>query len=344
MMMGLQGAGKTTTIAKFAFYLKKEAAKKNKKRKILCASVDFYRPAAIDQLEIVSKQAGVDFYRATATNAQDAAREIQAYARSKGYEHLFLDTAGRLHVDNTMLLELKNIDNALQPRHKLLVLDAMTGQESLSVARAFEQAVGFNAAVLSKADSDSRGGAAFSFRYALKRPIAFVGVGEKHADLELFHPERAAKRMLGLGDIDTLLEKADEHIKENEQKKIHQSWESGRFNLDDFAQQMGMINRLGSFSKLMKYMPGMGSMNISDSMLEQGEQEMSQFKAILSSMTLKERVCPKVLNPSRKTRIACGAGVGVDQVDKLLSRFEQMQQYAKLLKKSGGIQNMFRGR
>lgn len=341
MVMGLQGSGKTTTIAKLAYFLKKEAEKRNKTRRILVASVDFYRPAAVDQLQVVAGQAGVDFYRAQSTDPLEAALEIQRYWKDNRYEILLLDTAGRLHVDSPMLQELQAIDRELQPKQKLLVLDAMTGQESLAVARAFDQAIGFQSAILSKTDSDSRGGSAFSFRYALKKPIVFIGTGEKVENLDQFHPERVAGRMLGMGDIKTLIEQAEQKIKKSEQDQMANSFEQGKMTLNDFAQQMDMVNRLGSLSSVMKYIPGMGSAQIPEGALEQGQREMVRFRAIISSMTLKERIYPRVLNDSRKQRVAKGAGVGVSEVNKLLSRFDQMQQYAKLVKKSGGLRNLF---
>jgi signal recognition particle subunit SRP54 len=342
MMIGLQGSGKTTTLGKLAFYLRTLAQEKKINYRILVASVDYYRPAAIDQLAIVAQKAHVDFYRAASNEPIAAAAEIQEHARKNQYNILLLDTAGRLHIDNTMLAELRTIDSMLQPHHKILVLDAMTGQESLTVARAFEQGVGFDGSILSKADSDARGGAAFSFRYALKKPILFIGTGEKVEDLALFHPERAASRMLGMGDMQSLIERANQKIKEQEQRDVYNSWEKGELTLNDFAQQMDMVNRLGSLSSVMKYMPGLGSMNISSDMVEKGQQEMRRFRAIINSMTPKERIYTRLLNDSRKRRIAKGAGVTIAEIDKLLTRFVNMQQYAKLIKKSGGLRNVFK--
>ena len=342
MVMGLQGSGKTTTIAKLAYYIKQEAKKRGKERRILVASVDYYRPAALDQLEILAQQAGVSFFRAESNDPVTAAGQIYDHFKANQYELLFLDTAGRLHVDNVMIEELRTIDSNLRPKHKLLVLDAMTGQESLAVARAFEQGVGFQGAVLTKTDSDTRGGAAFSFRYALKKPIVFMGSGEKLDDLELFYPERAASRMLGMGDIKSLIEKAEQKIKAVDQQAVYRSFQDGKMNLQDFAQQMDMVNKLGSLSSIMKYMPGMGNISISSDHMEQGQQEMKRFRAIISSMTQKERVYPRILSDSRKGRIAKGAGVVVAEVNKLLSRFEHMQQYAKLIKKSGGLGRFFK--
>ncbi len=342
MVMGLQGSGKTTTIAKLAYQLKKQAKKSNKKLRILVGSVDFYRPAAIDQLEIVAQQAQADFYRAQAVNPVAAAQELYERFKNERYDHLLLDTAGRLHIDSKMLQELKSIDNELQPQHKLLVLDAMTGQESLAVARAFDEAIGFQAAILSKTDSDTRGGAAFSFRYALKKPIIFIGTGEKVEQLDQFHADRVASRMLGMGDIQSLIERADEKIKASEQERMSRSFEQGQMTLEDFAQQMDMVNRMGSLSSLMKYIPGMGNAQVSSETIEQGQVEMGRFRAIISSMTCKERLYPRLLNPSRRKRVAQGAGVGAQEVDKLLSRFAQMQQYAKLIRKSGGFRQFFK--
>ncbi len=335
MVLGLQGAGKTTTLAKLAHFVQKQAKKRGKKRNILLASVDFYRPAAIDQLEILAGQVGVTFYRASSNDPVQAAQEIVAYAKAHGIEMVFVDTAGRLHVDDSMLQELKDVETVLKPKYKFLVLDAMTGQESLNVALAFEKAVQFNAAILTKMDSDSRAGAAFSFRYILKKPIAFVGVGEKIDDLDQFYPERMADRILGMGDILSLIEKAEEQIEKKEQDKVYNSFKSGKLTLQDFADQMGMVGKFGSLSKLMKYIPGMSGLNISQEMLDQGESEMKKFKAIISSMTAKEKLFPKILDASRKKRIAKGAGVTVTQVNSLLQRFEQSQQYVKLFKRFG---------
>lgn len=335
MVMGLQGSGKTTTLAKCAHFVQKQAQKRGKTRKILLASVDFYRPAAVDQLEILAQQVGVSFYRASQKDPVQAAREISQYARKEQFELLFLDTAGRLHIDSNLLQELREIDALLKPKYKFLVLDAMTGQESLNVARAFEQGVSFNAAILTKMDSDTRGGAAFSFRYSLKKPVIFIGTGEKVDDFEYFHPERMADRILGMGDVLTLIEKADEKIEKSEQESMMRSLKRGKLTLEDFANQLSMVGRLGSLTKLAQYLPGMGGANISPDMLQKGESEMKKFKAILSSMTQQERLSPRVLDGSRKKRIARGAGVDLSDINTLLKRFEQSQQFAKLFKRSG---------
>ncbi|NBV40673.1 signal recognition particle protein [bacterium] len=334
VIMGLQGSGKTTTLAKLAYFIKKEAQKRGKKRYILCASLDYYRPAAIDQLEILAKQVDIEFYRAKATHPIQAAHEIMDYAKQKGFDQVFVDTAGRLHVDQDMMLELEQIVKIVKPKYSFLVLDAMTGQESLKVAQSFENAVGFGYGILSKMDSNTKAGAAFAFRYVLKKPILFMGTGEKPEDLELFRPERIAKRMLGMGDIATLLENAQEKIAQQDQDKMASVLSSGKITLEDFAQQLSMMNKFGSLSSVIKYLPGMSKVSISQEQLERGDKELKRFKAIISSMTRKERLVPQILDGSRKQRVAKGAGVSVQDVNILLERFEQSKHFVKLFKKN----------
>ena len=342
MLLGLQGSGKTTTSAKLAQLMQKEAQAKGKTRRILLASVDFYRPAAIDQLEILAKKIQVSFFRPTATNPVKAAQEIYSYYQKELFELLFLDTAGRLHIDEAMIQEVQQIDKQLKPKYKILVLDAMTGQESLQVAQSFNQSIGFDGAILTKLDSNTRAGAAFAFRYALKKPILFVGSGEKIEDIERLYPERLAGRILGMGDLATLAEKADEKIKISETQNLEKALQKGHLSLQDFADQMKMIQKLGSLSQLMQYMPGASSQAISPQMIEKGEAELKKFEAIVSSMTPKERVIPRILDASRKRRIAKGAGVEVSDINLLLERFEQSQQYVKLLKKFGRMPGLFK--
>jgi signal recognition particle subunit SRP54 len=340
MVMGLQGSGKTTSIAKIARFIEK--AHPQKKPKILLASVDFYRPAAIDQLAILAKQVACPFYRATAQEVVLAAQEIYNYFQAQQYDLLLLDTAGRLHVDNALLKELRDIEARVHPRYKFLVLDAMTGQESLTVARGFEQAVGFTHALMSKMDSDTRGGAAFSFRYALQKPIQFIGTGEKIEHLEVFYPERMVGRILGKGDLVSLAEKANEKVKQSEQEAAYQAFMKGNFTLQDFLKQMDMMSRIGSLSSILSYFPGAQNSMLSPEKLEQGEREMKKFKAIINSMTVKERLQPGILDNARKKRVAAGAGVAVSEVNNLLQRFEQSKQYVKLLKKFGLFNNVFK--
>lgn len=252
-----------------------------------------------------------------------------------------LDTAGRLHVDQVLLQELKAIDHALKPKYKLLVLDAMTGQESLRVAQEFDKAVGFSQVILSKMDSGARGGAAFGFKYVLKKDIIFIGSGEKVSDLEPFRAERMASRIIGMGDMMTLVERAQEKIKESESERMYKSLQAGKLSLEDFAQQLEMMGRLGSLSTVMKLMPGLTG-QVSDSAISQGERDLKIFKALLSSMTPKERANHTILNESRNKRIARGAGVAVSEMNRFLERFEQTQQFVKMFKKMGRLNPFFK--
>lgn len=335
MVMGLQGSGKTTSIAKMAYWARKHAQKNGKGCKVLVSSVDFYRPAAVEQLRQLAQQIDVSFYHSSYTEPIRAAEDSTEYFRKNKFDLFFLDTAGRLHIDNTMIQELRDIDGSINPGYKFLILDAMTGQESLHVAQAFDQVVGFNGALLTKMDSETRGGAAFAFRYAIKKPIYFVGTGEKIDELEFFYPDRVAGRILGMGDVHSLIEKAEEKIKKSDQEAFYKSYKKNTLTLDDFAKQMAMVNKIGSLRSLVKYIPGLNSTTISDEMIEQGESEMKKFNAIISSMTPKERMFTKILDGSRKKRIARGAGVHVSDVNMLLQRFEQSLQYVKLFKKMG---------
>lgn len=323
MVLGVQGSGKTTTLAKLGHFLAHLQKNKNKKCRILAGSVDFYRPAAIDQLEVVAAQAGIDFRRAVATDPVKAAIELQAYARDGGYDVLLLDTAGRMHVDEGLIAELAAIDRVIKPAHKLLVLDSMTGQESLRIARTFDEKIGFSGAILTKTDSETRGGCAFAFRYELKKPILFVGIGEKVADLERFYPERAATQMLGMGDMTSLAERLEAQLHRDEQEQLARGLQKKNFTLEDFALQLDMISKIGSLGSLMRYIPGASQLGISPDELERGEQDMKKFRAMIRAMTRKERLVPRILNLSRKQRIARGAGVLIEDVDRFLVRFEE---------------------
>jgi signal recognition particle subunit SRP54 len=336
MVMGLQGSGKTTTIGKLVYRIKKDADKNGVTRKILVGSIDFYRPAAIDQLEVLAKQVGVTFYRAQSADPVLAAKEILSFSHQEGFDLLVLDTAGRLHIDNRMLQEMQEVDALVRPSHKLLVLDAMTGQESLAVAKAFDDTIGFHAAILTKMDSDTRGGAAFSFRFVLKKPIVFTGEGEKMTDLSPFYPDRAAERILGMGDLRSLIERAEEKMTLSERAKAEKSFSEKSFSLQDFADQMSIMNRLGSFAQVLKYMPGM-STQISPEVIQRGERELSKFRAVICSMTPKERLNPAILDDARRLRIAKGAGAQVADIGILLKRFEEAKQYVKLLDKFGSV-------
>ena len=333
MVLGLQGSGKTTTIGKLAQMFKEQAQARGKARRIMVASVDFYRPAAIDQLEILARKADVLFYRSPQTDPVAAAKDIRAQAKKELVDVLLLDTAGRLHVDVALLDELKKIDAAVNPTYKILVLDAMIGQESLAVAKAFNEAVGFMGALLTKMDSDTRGGVAFAFRYALNKPILFAAVGEKLEDLQPFRPERMASRIMGMGDMQTLFEEAEKKIKQADQEVLSRSMEKGSFTLNDFAASMSMMSSLGSISSITKYLPGNMGLKMTPEQAQTVEVELKKFKAIMSSMTPKERMVPTLLDGSRKKRIADGAGVTPADINVLLARFEQIKQYAKLMRK-----------
>lgn len=333
LVMGLQGAGKTTTLGKLARLIMAQAEKRGKTRRVLLASVDYYRPAAIEQLELLAQRVGCLFYRATSNNPVEAAREIVRYAEREHVEILLLDTAGRLHMDEQLLQELAAIDALVKPKYKLLVVDGMMGQESLKVAQAFHDRIGFTGGIVTKMDSNARAGVTFAFRYALQKPLLYMGTGEGLDDFEPFMPDRVAKRMLDMGDMATLVEKAEEKIKQSEHDRLKKSFNDGRMTLQDFADQLSMVNKMGSLSSLMKYLPGMGQFKIDADMMQKGEQEMKQFRAIIGSMTYKERVYPKVLDNSRKKRIASGSGVTVADVNVLLERFEQNQQFVKMFKK-----------
>jgi signal recognition particle subunit SRP54 len=335
MVMGLQGAGKTTTIAKLVSYVQKQAQKKGKKRRIGVGSVDFYRPAAVDQLKVLSERVDAHFIESSYKDPVSAAQDIADQAKKNHIDILFLDTAGRLHVDNDMLYELQQIDTHVRPKYKFLVVDAMTGQESLNVARAFDENVGFTGSIITKMDSEARGGLAFAFRYKIKKPILFVATGEKTDDLEPFRAERMTTRIIGMGDVKSLVEKAEEKIKKSEQQELYKSFSKGKITLQDFASHMDMVSRLGSLSHVLKFLPGASSMGISPDMIEKGEGEMKKFKAIISSMTPKERCNAQILDPSRKKRVAQGSGLSVADVNALLTRFEQSQQFLKHFKKMG---------
>jgi signal recognition particle subunit SRP54 len=342
MVMGLQGSGKTTTVAKLASFILQEAERCAKPRRVLVASIDFYRPAAIEQLAYVAEQAGCSFFKSAKKEPIGAIAEIQDYYRKNAFDLLILDTAGRLHTDDALLGELRAIDVILRPKYKILVLDSMTGQESFAVAKAFESVVGFGYAILTKMDSDTKGGAAFAFRYALNKPIIFTGSGEKVADLELFHPDRVAGRLLDIGDLETLLEKTRCVVDENKQEQVYDSLMKGTFNFHDFAEQCDIMKKIGSFAQVASYLPGLGS-KMSTQEFDKGERALRKFRAIINSMTPRERTQPALLHrsESRKKRIAKGAGVGIEDVHFLLKRFEEAKQFAKMIKNTDSLKKMF---
>lgn len=321
MLAGLQGAGKTTFAAKLAKFLKKQ------NEKLLLVGVDVYRPAAIKQLQVLGQQIGVDVYSeenskdvvGIATRAIEKAKEINA-------TYMIVDTAGRLHVDETLMEELKKLKKAIKPQEILLVVDAMIGQDAVNLAESFNNALSVDGVILTKLDGDTRGGAALSIKAVVGKPIKFIGVGEKLNDIEIFHPDRLVSRILGMGDVVSLVEKAQEVIDENEAKSLEEKIKSQKFDLNDFLKQLQTIKRLGSLGGILKLIPGMPK--IDD--LAPAEKEMKKVEAIIQSMTKEERKKPDILKASRKIRIAKGSGTEVSDVNKLLKQFDQMKSMMKM--------------
>ena len=321
MLAGLQGAGKTTFAAKLAKFLKKQ------NEKLLLVGVDVYRPAAIKQLQVLGQQIGVDVYSeenskdvvGIATRAIEKAKEINA-------TYMIVDTAGRLHVDETLMEELKELKKAIKPQEILLVVDAMIGQDAVNLAESFNNTLSVDGVILTKLDGDTRGGAALSIKAVVGKPIKFIGVGEKLNDIEIFHPDRLVSRILGMGDVVSLVEKAQEVIDENEAKSLEEKIKSQKFDLNDFLKQLQTIKRLGSLGGILKLIPGIPK--IDD--LAPAEKEMKKVEAIIQSMTKEERKKPDILKASRKIRIAKGSGTEVSDVNKLLKQFDQMKSMMKM--------------
>ncbi len=321
MLAGLQGAGKTTFAAKLAKFLKKQ------NEKLLLVGVDVYRPAAIKQLQVLGQQIGVDVY--SEENSKDvvgiAPRAIEK-AKEINATYMIVDTAGRLHVDETLMEELKELKKAIKPQEILLVVDAMIGQDAVNLAESFNNALSVDGVILTKLDGDTRGGAALSIKAVVGKPIKFIGVGEKLNDIEIFHPDRLVSRILGMGDVVSLVEKAQEVIDENEAKSLEEKIKSQKFDLNDFLKQLQTIKRLGSLGGILKLIPGMPK--IDD--LAPAEKEMKKVEAIIQSMTKEERKKPDILKASRKIRIAKGSGTEVSDVNKLLKQFDQMKSMMKM--------------
>lgn len=326
MMVGLQGSGKTTTASKIAYLMKK----KNNKKPLLVA-LDVYRPAAIDQLITLAKSIDVEcYYDKESKDVVTIASNALKYAREKGFDLVILDTAGRLQVDEVLMEELKNVNAVIKPKEVLLVVDAMSGQDSVNVAKEFNDKLRITGLVMSKLDGDARGGAALSIKHLTGIPIKFSGVGEKIEDLEVFYPERMAERILGMGDVLTLIEKAQENIDEKQAKKTVNKMMNGTFTLDDMLEQMNSMNKIGSMKGLMKLIPGMPK--ISDEQEKQANEQMKKTKAVISSMTLEERKNPAILKASRKIRIAKGSGTQASDVNRVLNQYEKMKEMMKQMK------------
>ena len=331
MMAGLQGAGKTTTTAKIAAKLK------SKGRKPLLAACDVYRPAAIRQLEINGEKVGVEvFSMGDKQNPVDIAKAAIEHARNNGYNVVILDTAGRLHVDESMMEELENIKAAVDVYQTILVVDAMTGQDAVNVADTFNQKVGIDGVILTKLDGDTRGGAALSIKATCGKPILYVGLGEKLSDLEQFYPDRMASRILGMGDVMSLIEKAQANIDEEKARSMEQKLKKAQLGFDDYLENMNQMKNMGGMRKLLEMLPGMGGGQLKQIEDAMDEKKMAQIEAMILSMTPKERANPDLLNPSRKKRIAAGAGVDISEVNKLVKQFEQSR---KMMKQMGGMMN-----
>ena len=316
MMCGLQGAGKTTHCAKLALMLKNQGSRP------LLAACDIYRPAAIKQLQVVGEQAGVPVFEMGQTDPVVIAREAVKYAKDHGHDYVFLDTAGRLHIDETLMEELQNIKAEVHPHEIMLVVDAMLGQDAVNVARTFNDALGIDGLILTKLDGDTRGGAALSARAVTGKPIKFIGVGEKLEDLDVFHPDRMASRILGMGDMLSLIEKAEQKLDEKKAAELEEKLRRNKFDLNDLMDQIDQIHRLGSVKDLLGMIPGVGN-KIRDVDIDEGQ--FDKIKAIIFSMTPAERANPDIINPSRKRRIAAGCGKQVEDVNRLLSQYRQMQ-------------------
>ena len=335
LMAGLQGAGKTTATAKLGLHLKDQG------RKTLLVAADVYRPAAIDQLQTLGGQIGVEVFSLGAeAKPEDIAAAGIEKARAEGFDTVLIDTAGRLQIDTAMMQEMVRIRQAAQPDEVLLVVDSMIGQEAAELTRAFHEQVGITGAVLTKLDGDSRGGAALSIRKVSGAPIKFIGTGEKVEALQPFHPERMASRILGMGDVLTLVEKATKEVELADVERMQRKLQEASFDFSDFVQQMRLIKRMGSLGGLMKLIPGMNK--IDDGMLKQGEQQLKRIEAMIGSMTQAERENPDLLAsaPSRRRRIAGGSGHTPAEVDKVLADFQKMRGFMQQMTRGGGMPGM----
>lgn len=322
MLVGLQGSGKTTTIAKLANFLRKKHSKKP-----LLVACDVYRPAAIDQLKQLGKQLNIEVYEEGKQDPVEIASNAFKYAKENGYDYVLIDTAGRLHIDEELMDELVRIKDTVKPDEILLVIDSMMGQDAINVITGFNDTLPLSGVVLTKLDGDTKGGVALSVRHLTNVPIKFIGVSEKLDGLDFFDPERAAGRILGMGDIVSLVEKATEAIDEKEAEKTAKRMQQGKFDLEDFLSTMKQIKKLGPLENLLKLIPGAKKMGLNDIKID--PKQMAHIEAIVLSMTPKERRNPDIIKASRKTRIAAGSGTSVQEVNRLLQQFEQMKKMMK---------------
>ena len=339
MMAGLQGAGKTTTAAKIAGKLKQKG------RKPLLAACDIYRPAAIAQLKVNGEKQGVEvFAMGDGHKPANIAKAAYEHAAKHDFNVLILDTAGRLHIDEDMMDELCEIKNNVDVTQTVLVVDAMTGQDAVNVASTFQDKIGIDGVILTKLDGDTRGGAALSIRAVTGKPILYVGMGEKLSDLEQFYPDRMASRILGMGDVLTLIEKAQEEIDEDKARALEQKMRKAEFGFDDYLESMNQMKKMGGLSSILGMMPGIGGAQLQEIENAMDEKKMARIEGIIYSMTPKERANPSILNPSRKRRIANGAGVDISEVNRLVKQFEQSKKMMKQMPGLMGGKGMKRGR
>ena len=342
LMCGLQGSGKTTHSAKLAKMLRGQG------HRPLLVACDVYRPAAIDQLKVVGEKAGVPVFDMGTENPVTIAKKAVAHARDHGNDYVLLDTAGRLHIDEQLMDELKNIRAAVEPAEILLVVDAMTGQDAVNVASAFDEALGITGVILTKLDGDTRGGAALSVRAVTGKPIKFAGMGEKLDDLEVFHPDRMASRILGMGDVMSLIEKAEKQLSDKEAEEMARKLQEDRFDLNDLLEQFRQIQKMGDLKSMLGMIPGVGK-QLKD--VDIDPRQFARVEAVILSMTPAERAKPDLINPSRKRRIATGCGQRVEDVNRLLKQYESMRQMMKQLKRmskgkkggKGGLRGGFPG-
>ena len=326
MMCGLQGSGKTTHCAKIALKLKKE------NHRPLLVACDVYRPAAVKQLQVVGEQVGVPVFEKGQGDPVEISKQAVALAKDQGYDYVIIDTAGRLHIDRELMEELQNVKAAVHPHEILLVVDAMTGQYAVTVASTFDEALGIDGMVLTKMDGDTRGGAALSARAVTGKPIKFVGMGEKLDELDYFYPDRMASRILGMGDVLSLIEKAETALDEKKAAELEAKIRKNKFDLNDLLDQMQQVKKMGSMKDILSMLPGVGS-KLKNVDIDDGQ--LDRIQAIIFSMTPKERANPDIINPSRKRRIAAGCGMQVEDVNRLLSQYRQMQKMMKQFNSKG---------
>ena len=334
MMCGLQGSGKTTHSAKLAKFLK---AKGHRPMLVAC---DIYRPAAIEQLKVVGKAVDVPVFEMGTQKPEDTAKQAVAKARDYGYDFVILDTAGRLHIDEELMAELKRITEAVEVNDILLVIDSMIGQDAVNIAKTFNDILEIDGIILTKLDGDTRGGAALSVRAVTGKPIMFAGVGEKLDELDEFHPDRMASRILGMGDVLSLIERAESELDKKKAAETAKKLEENKFDMNDLLEQFQQIKKMGSLKSILSMLPGM------DKQLKNvdiDDRQMLRIEAIIKSMTKKERAKPEIINASRKKRIAAGSGMRVEDVNKLLNQYEQMKKMFKQMNSKGGKRRMMRG-